>query len=198
MKAVDLAQRIEDTRFLGREFVVFLWFLSELDGGDVTTLSHGAAVVRFDASLVLERKAETTEVCRLRGLTPSEGREAKEALRDGKLPTRAHLLVALGERSFALLLNADTLALSSVKLPELLAELEDEAFFERMQLIEELESVLESLFEEFVRMRLHPVWDAALAPAIRKWVREDDALSADAYRALRDRSLVGAPKKKRT
>lgn len=189
MKAFELGERIESARFLGREFMVFVWWLSEIGEGEVSVPKHGNVALHLDASLVLERKAEGVESCRLRGAAPSSGKEAKEALRDGKLPTRAHVQLAKGEQAFAFALNADTLATSGVKIPALLTERDDETFFERMQLIEELESMLDELYADFVGLRISSEWDATIAPELRRWVREQGTMDRAAYEALRDAML---------
>jgi len=189
MKRVELGERIEATRFLGREFLVFFWWLSEIGEGIVDVRGHDALQLHLDASLVLERQAEGVESCRLRGLAPSSGREAKEALRDGKLPTKAHVVISKSEKTFSFTFAADTLATSGVRIPQLLTDVEDEAFFERMQLIEELESMLESLFEEFLRLRISTEFEATIVPAIRSWVREQPSMTRAEYGRLRARVL---------
>ena len=189
MKKVELGERIEATRFLGREFLVFLWWLSELGEGTVDVRGHGELSLHLDATLVLERQAEGVESCRLRGLAPSSGKEAKEALRDGKMPTKAHVVLAKAEQTYSFTFSADTLATSGVRIPQLLTEVEDEAFFERMQLIEELEAMLEALFEEFLRLRISTEFEASLAPAIRRWVKDAPNMTRAEYDRVRARAL---------
>lgn len=195
MKQVELGERVEAARFLGREFLVFVWWLSEIGEGTIALPGHGDVEVHLDASLVLERQAEGLESCRLRGADPSSGKEAKEALRDGKLPTRAHFHLSQAEKSFAFGFNADTLATSGVKIPALLTDEGDDGFFERMQLIEELENLLLSLFEQFVRLRLSSEWEATIAPAMRRWVREEPTMTREAYESLRDQMAIRQQKR---
>lgn len=192
MKKVELGERIEATRFLGREFLVYMWWLSEMGEGEIDVRGHGALQIHLDASLVLERQAEGVESCRLRGLAPSSGREAKEALRDGKMPTKAHVVLTKAEQTWSFTFSSDTLATSGVRIPQLLTDVQDEAFFERMQLMEELESMLESLFEEFLRLRITSEFEASLAPAIRAWVREKPTMDRADYDRIRARALASA------
>ena len=195
MKAYDLGERIESTRFLGREFFVFVWWLSEIGEGTVMLPGHGDVELHLDAMLVLERQAEGVESCRLKGADPSTGKEAKEALRDGKLPTRAHVQLSQAEKAFSFAWNADTLATSGVKIPALLTDAEDDGFFERMQLIEELETLLLCLFEQFLRLRLATEWEMVVAPAIRRWVKDEPTMSRAEYEGLRDRMVARGKKR---
>ena len=95
--------------------------------------------------------------------------------------TRARL--ELGEQAYAFVFHAETLRLGSVKLPAVLGEEgdEDEPFYERMRLLEQLESLLDGLYKDFVALRLSSRWQEHVLPAMQRWVRGDE-VDADAYR----------------
>src|SRR5690606_21704161 len=91
---------IEKSRFLGREFRVWLWHESEHAEG-VLPIGEGESV-----SLWLEKQLTLTSEdllgrheCRLKGSTPSLTSEAKEALRAGKLPVKAKIRIDRSEAS---------------------------------------------------------------------------------------------------
>ena len=109
----------------------------------------------------------------MRGPSPSATKEAKEALRYGKLPSRAQFRVVHEEQEFAFTLKADTFSTSGVKIPALLTDDEDETLFERMHLVEKIENILFSTYREFLHTRCSPKWRAKIAPAIRAWVQAD-------------------------
>lgn len=190
MKQMDLLDRIDTVRFLGREFLVFVWWKSELFEGELEVEGFGKVNLHLDTSLVLECKKDELEKSTMRGPSPSATKEAKEALRAGKLPSKAHIHVVHEEQEFAFTFNADTMATAGVKIPALLTEEDDEKFFERMHLVEKLEALLGSLYEEFLRIRLSPEWANAIAPGLRAWVKEEERLDARGYEAIRKR-VVG-------
>lgn len=171
---MDLADRIESARFLGREFLVWLWYESEknenvlaLPGGESCTLWLDEQLTLIVNNLL--EKAES----RLKGGTPSLTPEAKEALRQGKLPTKAKIRVDRGPQSWSFLFDADTLSIAGVSIPALITEDGDERFYERMQLVEELESMVAGLYERFLRLRTSAAWEREAVPAMRAWVRAD-------------------------
>lgn len=203
---MDRLDCIEKSRFLGREFLVWLWHESEHAEG-VLPIGEGESV-----SLWLEEQLTLTSEdllgrheCRLKGSTPSLTSEAKEALRAGKLPVKAKIRIdrsgasdgrprsvearsagAEGGRrhersdpsdrqpqSWSFVFDADTLGIGSVSIPALLTEEDDEKFYERMQLVEELEAMIGALFETFLRLRTSPAWERHAVPAIRDWVKKD-------------------------
>ena len=178
----------ETRRFLGREFLAWLWFETELFEQRFAIEGFGECDVWLERSIALESNGEReVEKSKLTGEAPSGRPEAREALRQGKLPTQAKLVVKRGEQDFSLALDADTLGLSGVKIPALLKKEGDEPFYERIQLIEELEGAIESLYRSFLVLRLDASWGRTVMPAIRAWMREDEDDVLDAYRRKRQR-----------
>ncbi len=181
----------ESRRFLGREFLAWLWFESELFETSFVVAGFGDCELWLEKSVALESFGEReVEKSKLTGEAPSGRPEAREALRQGKLPTQAKLMVRRGEQDFALVLTADTLGLSGVKIPALLKGEGDEPFFERIQLIEELEGAIEALYRDFLLLRLDASYGRAVMPAMRAWMREDEDDVLEAYRRTRARKGV--------
>jgi hypothetical protein len=188
---VDLVDRIETTRFLGSEFLTWLWFKIELFEGTLEVGELGSAEVWMDTSLLLAGWVDEGEKIALRGAAPSSSPEAAEALRQGKVPHKVSLRVIVGgSEEYVFAFDARRFAVSGVKIPAVLTEATDEQFYERMRLLEQLDALLVTLYDEFLVLRLSPLWEAELAPAMREWVRGREALSSRAYTALLQRALA--------
>ena len=188
---MDLVDKIEHARFLGREFLVWLWFESEVLEGQLEASGIGAVELFPEAQIVLVQEKEQS---RMKGAVPSMTPEAHEALRQGKLPTQAKFRVVLEGQEFSFVLAADTLAMTSVKIPAVLKEETDEQFYERMHLVEDLEALVGALYGTFVSLRLSQAWDG-VAETIRAWVG-DQEIDADGYRRVRGKvKALGAKKK---
>lgn len=183
----SFAELVESRRFLGREFLAWLWFRSEILGNELRIDDFGAAELWLEKSIVLESTTEAgKEKSTLTGVAPSGTPEAKRALQQAKLPTRAKIAVRRGEQDFALTLDADTLGLSGVKIPALLTGEGDDPFHERMQLVEEIEGAIEALYKQFLAARVRPGFADETLPAMYAWLHEeDDAVVAKARRAAR-------------
>lgn len=178
---MELYERIEKTRFLGREFLVWLWWKTELFEGAMTLPEAGACEVWLDDQLTLEARGESVEQSKLKGSSPSTTPEAREALRQGKVPTKARISITKGERDFSLAFDGESFTLSGCRTPALLQDEKEERFYERMYLIEELEEAVQELYKEFLTIRTSPKWDSDIAPAIRDWVREQPTMTPDGY-----------------
>lgn len=193
---MDLFERIERTRFLGREFLVWVWWKSDLVEGRMELGEAGPCEVWIDDQMILEARGEVVEQTRLRGAAPGASAEAKDALRSGKVPTKARLSITRDEQEYSFVLDGESFALSGVRLPALLQDEKEERFYERMYLCEELEEMLASLFREFLALRTSPLWEARVVPAIRAWVRDEPELTADEYDELIAEVALPKPKRK--
>lgn len=178
MNLVDL---IEKRRFVGREFLVWLWFESELADGQLFAPGFGRCEVRLEGQITLVCDKEQS---RLKGVSPSGEPEAREALRQGKLPTQARVRVSAGELEYAFLFHADTLALGAIKIPNVMKDEAEEQFYERMYLVEELEAFFAALYGQFIAIRLSTLWPEHVLPAITSWIRGEEMESPEAHREL--------------
>lgn len=185
---MDLVERIETTRFLGPEFLTWLWFKSELFEGDMQTLGEVTLSVWLDAHLLLQSVSDKQERTQLRGMAPSATREAKLALLCGKVPLRARVCVTHQDQDHTLVFDASNFAMSTIKLPTVLTEADGEEFFERMRLLEQLDDLWRELYREFLMLRLTPLWEAELLPALVAWANGEEQLSSRAYRGLLQRA----------
>ncbi len=120
---MQLVDRIEKRRFVGREFLLWLWCESELFDATLTTKEHGAFGLWIERQIVLSAGKEVT---RIKGSQPASGREAKEAILRGKLPETAGLHLSMGERETTLTLKAEHLSVAGMKLPTVLGGADDE------------------------------------------------------------------------
>lgn len=104
--------------FLGEEFLTWLWFRWETDGGEYD-LSAGRRVgIALDDFLAFAAPSDDeTEQTLRRGL-PTRTPEARSALRQGRRLKKAKLIIAEGDRQWAATLDASTMTLSGVRLPE--------------------------------------------------------------------------------
>jgi recombination associated protein RdgC len=192
---MDLVDRIETTRFLGGEFVLWLWFSRDITEGEIHIPNLGNIDVSFQAQLMLADPLADQERVTIRGVDPFGSPEADQALRRGKLPRKLGLRLIFEQSEWALTLDTATLGLSSVKLPALLSQGEEEYFFERMRLFEQLHDLLQSLYGHFLLVRLSPVWEAELAPAMARWVSGELDMDQKTYDGLHRRAAK-RPKRK--
>jgi len=173
---VDIINRINSTRYLGREFLTWLWFRSSRQSG-IFEMTDGPLEVWFDARLTLEAGGDIKESNVIKAESPTETSEAHASLLTGKLVSDARLRLVSGQKQWTVAVKGDTLQVSGVKIPALLTREDDDQLYERFMLIEEAEDTIAALFHQFMELRLD---DEAWRPevqAIRSWVHGVTAAS---------------------
>lgn len=172
---MDLLTRINRVAFLGPEFLTWLWFRIETDGEqfDLEGISEPVEIW-FDDRLVVGSTMVNAQENHFRGGHPPTSLEARAALRLGKLAMEARLRFIQGSREWSMVLKATDLTYGGVKIPAVLAKDDEERFYERMYLLEELDCMLSVLFGQFVKARVSASWDTHLLPAIQMWIGQVD------------------------
>lgn len=166
---MDIINRINSTRYLGREFLTWLWYRSSLQNG-IFEMSDGPLEVWFDAKLTLEAQGDVKESNIIKAENPTETQEAHAALLNGKLVSDARLRLVSGQKQWTLSVKGDSLAISGVKIPALLSREDDDQLYERFMLIEEAEDTVHALFQQFMELRMvDDAWRPEVQ-AIRGWV----------------------------
>lgn len=206
MQQVD---RIEKKRFVGREFLLWLWFESELLDATLSTRKHGPFGLWLEKRLILSADKVNT---RITAPSPGLGREAKEALLAGQLPESAGIRITWRDDETGFSFKAEQLAIAGLKLhtvldqepqekselieqlkgggrgrkpePEVADDADYEEFLERMRLTQEFEGLLEALYTDFLALRLSDRWAREIVPRLRAWARGEQ-VDADAYLALK-------------
>jgi hypothetical protein len=209
---MQLVDRIEKRRFVGREFLLWLWFESELFDATFTTREHGEFGLWFEKRLSLSGGSGGKESTRIASVAPGYTQQAKAALLAGQLPDAAGLRIAWRDDETGFLFKAERLSVGGLKIrPPEAAEAEStaladlapkrkpkktgkgkrdrddeahESFYERMHLTEEFEGLLEALYATFKALRLSEDWERVVLPLLRAWAHGEE-LEAEAYTALR-------------
>jgi hypothetical protein len=168
---MDLIDRIHHTRFLGREFLTWLWYRTELQEEIFRLDDVPPMMISFDDRLVLEAAVENIrEINTIRGESPTQTAEARAALRMGKKVVQARLTVGLGTQEWVCVIKADELSVSGIKVPAVLKDAEDDVLMERIHLLDQLEDALDALYREFLRVRMEDaLWKPELE-SIRDWI----------------------------
>ena len=165
---MDLVQRINNTAFLGGEFLTWLWYYSELNEGRFK-LGERYIEVYFDTKLVLAAVGEIKEVSAIKSECPTETEEARASLQSGKHVSEARLRILAEQKQWSVSVKSSDLSLTGIKIPALLSREEDDKVYERLHLVEELEDLLDDLFNQFLDRRLdEDNWDNELT-TLRTW-----------------------------
>lgn len=196
----DFLSVVEAKRFLGREFLTWLLYRAEEEGGrvvvggDVVEIALGDRVVLQEQG---ERAARLTLV--------DEGDMSPElgaGLRRGKLIDRARISVTRSERRFELTLDGGLLTYDALRCPPLgdrdptlgddpRAAFENDLFL-RLADVEEIAGLLDALFAAFCETRAGSGWHAETLPALRAWVAGLGAVPRESARDVEEAPVRAA------
>lgn len=170
-----LLEKVRKTEFLGREFLLWLWFRSETERGIFDLRDEGQAEVWFDGKIILQSESDRgvdTITC---AGEAAYMREARLALSMEKDITRAALKLMVGEDAFSFVLDALWMNFNSFKAPRVALDKDadpDGLFYEKIFLIEKAVSAMDDIFAVFINLRTTSQWSDTERPALIKWIRE--------------------------
>jgi hypothetical protein len=149
---------IETHGFLGEEFLTWLWFRWETDGGEFQLPGGRVVGVALDDLLTFGAPSDDETEQTLRHGLPTRTEEARTGLRQGRRLRRARLLLAEGPRQFAVTLDATSMQCTGARLPEDAdeAETDPERTADRAANWLCLHELLLGLYGLFLRERLAP------------------------------------------
>ena len=171
---LDLAVAYNRYRFLGDEFLTWLWFLIENDQNTFRTIDSDCTAVEIGNRIVLEnRKRKSLERISIRG-DDAGLEEGRLALKKGALLSELSLVVKTGEYQWEFNLKGESLNLSSLRTPgpSLPPSPEEmELFFlDKSERINKITNFVEIAFKMFVRIRVTSRWPNKIVPNIKKWI----------------------------
>ena len=167
-----LLDMIQQKKFLGTEFLTWLWYRAEIDEGTIEIERGHPCLVVFEKDLLLSGEAGQALASSLKGDSPATAPEAVAALLAGKKVKRARITLEVDATTWQLVLHGETFDWGGLKIdtpPSLPLE---EAIPIRLNALEEFERIFGLLYAQFLDLRLNAAhWKKEVA-AIRKWAQK--------------------------
>jgi len=170
---LDIAVAYNRYKFLGNEFLTWLWFMIESDHGSFRQHDPDLVSLTVGNRLVLENTLNNAkETVTIRGDNASL-EEGLVALAKGSLVTEIHLSYKSGSQNWEFSLKGESLNISNLKLPETgPVETPDDlegVVLEKVYLIEKVIGLVNNLFSHFIHLRVSNAWQNQTVSRIRKW-----------------------------
>jgi len=172
---LDVAVAFSRYRFLGPEFLTWLWYAIETKPDAVKGAAMGRGVLTVGNRIVLENHLDQPpERVTISGENADLG-EGMLALKKGALVAELRLRYTAGDQEWRFSLKGDTLALMGLKTPRSApVESPDEiqgAVVEKVGLCEEVVRLLDSLFVRFIKLRVAERWRTEAVPEMKAWIK---------------------------
>jgi len=173
---LDIAVAYDRYRFLGYEFLTWLWYLTEKDPDRFQKLDPDLAAFDMGNRVVLENMTEDApqESITIKG-DDAGLEEGMLALLKGAVVTEMNMIYKSGDHEWRFNLKGESLNISGLKTPETApVESEDDmdgAVLEKVYLYEKVLSLIDALYGDFIRLRISDNWANEAAPKISAWIK---------------------------
>ncbi len=171
---LDVAVAYNRFKFLGNEFLTWLWFVIDQEPAILKRLDPDLTSFEIGNRVVLEkRKKESVERITIKGEN-ANFEEGMLALHKGALVAELNLVCRTTEQKWQFTLKGESLNLSGFKTPEI-APLEspdalEDAILEKVFLYDKILQFLEKLYKHFIKLRTSNNWQSRVVPLIKKWM----------------------------
>lgn len=171
---LDVAVAYNRYKFLGLEFLTWLWGEIENNQSELIKLQKDLVSLDIGNHLVLEnRQSNAMETISIKG-DDAGLEEGRLALRKGAVVTEINVLLKAGDQRWQFTIKGESLNISNLKIPETgpVESREDMegVFLEKTYLFEKAVALVNALFNEFIKRRLSNTWHNQDMPKIRKWI----------------------------
>ena len=171
---LDVAVAYNRFKFLGDEFLTWLWFVIEQEPAIFKNMDPDLTSFKIGNRIVLEkRKKESVERITIKGEN-ANFEEGMLALKKGALVAELNLVCRIAEQKWQFTLKGESLNLSGFKTPQI-APLENPddpegAILEKVFLYDKILQFLEKLYKTFIKLRTSNNWQNRVVPLIKKWM----------------------------
>jgi hypothetical protein len=155
----------------GREFLTWLWYISERQGGEIRLPQGEKLSVLIEGPLTFVHEGNGAHEITLRKGEPINSAEAKSCLLSGKKLKEARVTFALDDDYWVFRMNADEFAFKSMNMSKTEEMLDPISLFQdRMLKIDHFKELFDALYLLFLKERAEPsVWKKTVT-SIRQWV----------------------------
>ena len=171
---LDVAVAYNRFKFLGDEFLTWLWFIIENDSKYLKNFSPDISSLEIGNRIVLEnRRQQSAESITIKG-DDANLEEAILALKKGAVVTELNLCFRSGDQEWGFTVKGESLNISSFKTPFLgpvdTAEDIENAVIEKAHLYDQAIQLIDEAFKNFIKIRVSNDWQNKVIPMIRKWI----------------------------
>jgi hypothetical protein len=160
----------EDNRdFLGNEFLLWLWYRVETQGDSIQGRDGSEITLMLARTLSLECPRGQTGRETITSDSPTRLPESRRAIQSGKWPRKVGIIVSRHDEVYDGTLHAESLAITSCKMPPGKEETERSRLEERIDQLRHLVETLDLLYDAFGQIRHGEAWEAELA-RMQKWL----------------------------
>jgi len=171
---LDISVSYNRYKFLGYEYLTWLWFVVENDPDTIRNLEQEPVSLEIGNRIVLvNKKKDAVESITIKG-DDAGLEEGMLALRKGAVVTELNLLLKADDQQWRFTLKGESLHVVGFKTPptgrvESEEDLEG-AVLEKANLCDRAIQCMDKLFKQFITLRVSEGWPNRVVPLVRQWI----------------------------
>jgi len=172
---LDLSVAYSRYRFLGDEFLTWLWYLIETNQDAFRSADPDCTALEIGNRVALEnRKGKSIERITIKG-DDAGLEEGKLALKKGALVTELAMVFKTGNHEWQFSIKGESLNVSNLRapgptLPQSPEEMEP-FLLDKTQQFYKIIDFIDKIYKFFIRERISKNWSSKTTPALKKWVK---------------------------
>ncbi|NVM20808.1 MAG: hypothetical protein HWN68_03390 [Desulfobacterales bacterium] len=171
---LDVAVSYNRHKFLGYEYLTWLWFAIEKDQDSMRKLDREPLSMQIGNRIVLEnRQKDTVESITIKG-DDAGLEEGILALRKGAFVAELNLSFETGDQEWRFTIKAESLHIVGLKCPQTGSVNSEEdlegAVLEKVYLYDKAVRLTDNIFKQFLTLRVSGDWDKKVVPLMRQWI----------------------------
>jgi len=172
---LDVSVSYERYKFLGHEFLTWLWFLIESDQEALKRADQYLTLLEIGNRIVLEnRLTDNVEILTIKG-DDAGLEEGMLALKKGAVVTEMNLVYKSGGYEWRFSLKGESFNVGNLKPPETApveAESDKEAaVLEKIYLYEKVFNLIDNIYKNFIQIRISDEWSSTTVPLLKNWIQ---------------------------
>jgi hypothetical protein len=172
---LDISVLYNRYKFLGYEFLTWLWFSVENQKDKLNTPENSTGTLSLGHKIILENQENNRlESVSIKGEN-ADFNEGLLTLSKGAWVIELHLLYEDAGNKWQFALKGENINFLNIKPPDTgsieTAEDTEGFILEKIYLLNKLFEYMDGLFHQFIRLRLSNEWTSSVVPEIRKWIR---------------------------
>jgi hypothetical protein len=173
---LDLSVAYHRYRFVGHEFLTWLWFVLEQEPRKIEIETFAGFSARIGNRMVLENTYhQSTETLIIKGEDVGL-EEAMLSLKKGGMISEMNLIVSSDRQQWQLTVKGEGLTVSGLKILDTMEKEPEEdqeaILLDRIATCEQVMEWLFSVFRIFLKTRLSDDWDRQVIVDMRRWISD--------------------------
>ena len=169
---LDISISYNKFKFLGYEFMTWLWFA--IEEGKLINTDKKPILLEIGNRIVFENSLNNTiETITIKG-DEAGLEEGILALKKGAVVTELNLVYKENEQKWQFTLKGENLNIAGIKTPDTgnIEKQEDieGVILEKVYLYNKVVEIMDTLFKKFIKIRLSNKWNDETVPLIRNWI----------------------------